>query len=135
MTEFNDLNEIRDGHKESRLEIRAEHDEAKKLSVFHLVGRLDIFTYRELAKQLDAALERCPDLRLVVDFADVNFVASSGWSVFIATRSKLRRGGGSIAFAAMNADLSRVYQAMRMPDLVKVYPSSGDAVGALSAGV
>lgn len=135
MPEFNDINEIREGQKESRLDIILDEDATKKLLTINLDGRLDIFTYRELARKLEAALDRTPDLRVVVNFEKVSFVASSGWSVFIATRSKLRRSGGTIVFASMNEELARVYGAMRMPELVKVFPTAEEAVASITSGV
>lgn len=134
MSEFNHLDDLRDGHAPERLQAEISGDREKGLVTARLKGRLDIFTYRDLARQLEAATDQIPDVRLVVDFAGVTFVASSGWSVFVAMRSKLQRQGGKMAFSGMAEDLARVYGAMRMPELVPLYDNAETAQMRLSHG-
>lgn len=117
---------------ESRLEIMLREEQGGRLVTVALRGRLDIFGYRELAARLEPLLGK-PGLLLLLDLAELSFIASSGWSTFVATRARLKRGGGRIAFAAMNADLTRVYQAMKMNELVPAFASRDEARTYLTA--
>lgn len=116
---------------QSRLEVDIREDPEKNLVRATLSGRLDIFTYRDLSKRLEEAAGGRSGIRLLVDLSKVNFVASSGWSVFIATRSRLKRGEGKMAFAGLNEDLTRVYEGMKMNELVPAYPTPAAALAAL----
>ena len=116
---------------ESRLETQIVDEPERHLVKLLLSGRIDIFTYMGLAKRLEGLVAADPQLRIAVDFSNLAFVASSGWSVFIATRARLKRGGGSLAFCAMQDDLRRVYESMKMTELVPCYASMEEAVQAL----
>jgi anti-anti-sigma factor len=119
---------------ESRLDIDLHEDPQHQCIVAKLKGRLDVFTYRELARRLEEAIGQKNLVRLVVDLSGVGFIASSGWSAFIATRARLKRGGGKMAFVGLNSDIERVYTAMKMPELVPAFSSLDQAVQALAQG-
>lgn len=109
------------------LKIEVRDDPAVNLVTVELQGRLNIFNYRDLAARLDALSVSRQGVRIILNLALVSFIASSGWSVFVATRGRLKRVEGAMAFCGMNEDLGRVYQAMKMHELVPSYASEEEA--------
>jgi anti-anti-sigma factor len=110
-----------------RLKIRIKDDpKANRVTAF-LEGRLDIFTYRALAEEVDATCKDRENVHLVVDLSEVPFVASSGWSAFIAVRGRLKRNQGRISLVGMNEDLKRVYFAMKLKDLIPAFATMAEA--------
>ena len=116
-----------------RLNFEFIEDAAKKCVTAKLTGRVDVFTYLELSKRLNEQFENRPGLALIVDMSGVSFVASSGWSVMIATRTRLRRVDGRLAFAGMNEDLHRIYESMKLPELIPAFASAAEAEKALTS--
>ena len=68
---------------------------------------------------------------LLLDLGEVSFIASSGWSVLLGVRSRLKRANSEWVLAGMNPHLTRTYQAMKLPALIAAYPSVADAEAAL----
>lgn len=110
-----------------RLSIEVVEDAGGGAVTFRLRGRLDVFTYVDLKKSMDPYLEKAAGKCWLVDLTEVPFVASSGWSVFIATRTRLKRIEGRLALVGMGQDLIRIYQSMKMGDLVPAYPTLAEA--------
>ncbi len=117
-----------------RLVITTELDPNKKWVLLSLKGRLDVFTYMGLSKRLNEEIESNPGLNVILELSGVLFVASSGWSVMLATRTRLKRLESRLVLAGMNEDLTRIHSAMKMPGLVPAYPTAAEAKKAL-AGV
>jgi anti-sigma B factor antagonist len=115
-----------------RLDIKVEEDPASQTTKVVLDGRVDVFTYLDLAKQLTAIHEGRDGIKMVLDLSQVYFVASSGWSVFLALRSRLKRQGGRVALAGLNADLKRIYLAMKMAALIPAFDTAVVAAQALA---
>lgn len=113
---------------EHRLELSISDDADRHLVIATPKGRIDIFTYRDMYKRLDEVLANRAKLLVVFDFSQVSFVASSGWFVFVTLRARMKRLGGTLAFAAMKDDMSRVYKAMKMDELVQAFDSVAAAV-------
>jgi anti-anti-sigma factor len=55
--------------------------------------------------------------------SQVDFIASSGWSVLLARRKLSKLSGGELLICGMNADMERVYRSMRISTLL---PSLAD---------
>jgi anti-anti-sigma factor len=117
---------------ENKLHIEELLDAPQGCSHVRLKGRIDIFNYRDLAARLEKAVLDKAGHRLIVNMAGVGFVASSGWSVFMAIRAKLKRSQGVLVFVGLHGDLSRVYRAMKMDELVPSFATMKEAVDAKS---
>ena len=92
------------------------------------VGTLDVFTFLELKKHIEEQA-RAKGVLMIVDLSRVDYIASSGWSVLLSRRQAIKRDGGNLSVFAMNENLRRVYDSMRID---KMLPSAPDELGALS---
>ncbi len=74
-----------------------------------LRGELDISTIGDLRGVLEAECERCPS-RLVLDFAQVEFVDSSALHLLVVTERQLRAdGGGALQVVRTTEPVRRVF--------------------------
>ncbi len=63
--------------------------------VLKLSGYLDGHTFVELEKSLDAAIKGGSH-RIVIDLAELTYIASAGVGVFINSQHQVRKHGGSL---------------------------------------
>lgn len=121
------------GQEDQRLLIDVQDDAPHNLVQVQLKGRIDIFTYQSLSQRLALLYENRPGLVMVLDLKQVQFVASSGWATLLTLRSRLSRMGGRVALAGMNEDLDRIYDSMKLGDLIPRFPDAAQATQALVA--
>lgn len=100
------------------LTVSSQRGEPGRAWTVRLEGRLDVFTFVKLKKALEAISAQDPTAKLAVDLRRVDFIASSGWSVLLARRKLGRAAGGDLAVFGMNAEIRRVYDAMRIKALL-----------------
>jgi anti-anti-sigma factor len=112
---------------DERLSVDADEISVPGAVVFRLQGRLDVFTYNDLKESMDPFLAGAAGKCWLVDLSRVPFVASSGWSVFIATRARLNAIGAKLGLLGLLPEQVRVYQSMRMGDLVPAFANLAEA--------
>ena len=99
--------------------------------IFRLDGRLDIFTYLQLKQAMQPYIDQGSGLCWLVDLSGVNFVASSGWAVFLAVRARLLREHSSLSLFGLAPNLERIHHSMNMDRLVPAYADLDEARSAL----
>jgi anti-sigma B factor antagonist len=101
--------------------------------VLQLAGKLDVFSFVKLKSFLEGVAGEDAKAKLVLDLSNVEFVASSGWSVLLARRKINKLAGGELSICGMNADIDRVYKSMRITPLLPSFPDAATAAKALEA--
>ena len=112
---------------DSRLDVVIQNDAEHGWVVVHLSGRLDVFTYVELKQKIDPLLEGPAGVSLIFDLGNVSSVTSSGWSVFLATHTRLKRIQGKLGLAGLGPELQRIYLSMKMNELVPAFATLAEA--------
>lgn len=93
-----------------------------------MAGVVDMLTSPELETAIDTALQQKPGA-VVIDFTDVEFLASAGMGVLVAAHDK----AGSEVEISVVADgpaTSRPLKLVGIADIVKLYPSLDEALAA-----
>jgi anti-sigma B factor antagonist len=116
---------------EGRISIDVDEAAVPQAVVFRLEGRLDIFTYMELKQRMEPYLAGSEGKCWLVDLSLVPFVASSGWSVLLGTRSRLKLLHCRLALLGLAPNLARIHQSMNMGILVPAFASLAEARSAL----
>ena len=99
-----------------------------RTAVVAVAGVVDMLTSPELETAIDAALQQKPGA-VVIDFTDVEFLASAGMGVLVAAHDK---AGSEVAISVV-ADgpaTSRPLKLVGIADIVKLYPSLVEALAA-----
>lgn len=99
-----------------------------RTAVVAVAGVVDMLTSPELESAIDTALQQKPGA-VVIDFTDVEFLASAGMGVLVAAHDK----AGSEVTISVVADgpaTSRPLKLVGIADIVKLYPSLDEALAA-----
>jgi anti-anti-sigma factor len=97
-------------------------------------GVLDAFSFVELKDFLSALCAQYGGIRVIVDLSEVPFVASSGWSVLLSRRLALRRLGGELSIFGLGIGPKRVYESMRIHEMLPAADNAAEATKLLHLG-
>jgi anti-anti-sigma factor len=101
---------------------------ADRVAVVSVSGVVDMLTSPQLETAIDKALEQQP-AGVVIDFTDVEFLASAGMGVLVAAHDK---AGSEVAFSVV-ADgpaTSRPLKLVGIAEIVSLYPNLNEALAA-----
>ncbi|MGZ8802131.1 MAG: STAS domain-containing protein [Mycobacterium sp.] len=99
-----------------------------RVAVVSVSGVVDMLTFPQLETAIDGALKQ-QSAGVVVDFTDVEFLASAGMGVLVAAHDK---AGTEVAFSVV-ADgpaTSRPLKLVGIADMLSLYPSLDEALAA-----
>ena len=95
--------------------------------VVHLAGYLDAHTATQLEETIHAVITQgCT--RIVVDFADLEYISSAGLGVFMVFIESVRAVRGDIKLAAMKPKVFTVFDLLGFPVLFEIHPSVESAL-------
>ena len=99
-----------------------------RVAVVSVAGVVDMLTSPQLESAIDGALDQQP-AGVVVDFTEVEFLASAGMGVLVAAHDK---AGPDVAFSvvAEGPATSRPLKLVGIADIVSLYPSLDEALAA-----
>lgn len=101
-----------------------------RIGEVRLVGDIDVFASPEVKSTLVAAIKDGQEL-LIVDFAKVSYIDSTGLGALVAALKAARDRGGTIAIACKDPQIRRIFD---VTGLVKVFAMFDD-VSAARAGL
>ena len=102
----------------------------------HLIkptGKLDVFSFVEFRKFFEDFCAATKEPMVVVDLSGITYIASSGWSVLLSRRQAVRRLGGDMVICALGENLLRVYDTMKIEDMLPSAPSPEEGAKLLKA--
>ncbi|HEX6791653.1 MAG TPA: anti-sigma factor antagonist, partial [Candidatus Krumholzibacteria bacterium] len=65
--------------------------------------------------------------RIVVDLADISYVSSGGWGIFVGEVKGIREKGGDIVLSGMTSEVYDVYELLGFADVLRAFKSIADA--------
>jgi anti-sigma B factor antagonist len=111
------------------------HQALNRIDLITVSGRLDAASAPQLKQQIEQLFE-AGRYRIVLDLADLNYIASPGLRVLIEARKRARdrkftdlEGGGDVRLANMPDRIREVFDLTGFTSLFEVYPSTVEAVG------
>jgi len=81
-------------------------------------GRIDSNTSPEFGRHMNAVIDR-GDVNIVVDMAGLEYISSTGLSVFLSSAKKIKAAGGRMALSGLN---SRIRLAFEMSGFLRLFP-------------
>lgn len=100
------------------------------LFILHLKGDVDLHNSPKLRSLLQEKVEaKCP--ALLVNFAEVNYIDSSGLATFVEYYQGCRAFDGKIALAGMNNRVKSVFELVRLSEVFLIYDDVATATAAL----
>ena len=98
--------------------------------VLRPAGRLDPAATRDLERAIAGALETVTGLLL--DFADVTYIASGGLRVVLAAAKKMRAAGGAIAVCGLAPAVRRVFELAGFDSVIDIQDDTESALALLA---
>lgn len=92
-----------------------------------LGGEIDLHTSPELKKKLTEVAQKKPS-RVILNFAQVRYIDSSGLATIIDLFQKLKIYGGKLGLAGMNVSVKSVFEVARLNQVFSIYESEQQAV-------
>jgi len=89
-------------------------------------GHLDSGSSAGLEKKLHD-LVTAGATRIVVDLADISYVSSGGWGIFVGEVKGLRDRGGDIVLSGMTSEVYDVYELLGFADVLRAFKTISDA--------
>jgi anti-sigma B factor antagonist len=96
------------------------------ITEMRLSGHLDSGSSAALEKKLHD-LVVAGAVRLVVDLADISYVSSGGWGIFVGEVKALRNRGGDIVLSGMTSEVYDVYELLGFADVLRAFRTIADA--------
>ena len=98
-----------------------------KATVVELEGNLDTNTSMDAQEHINALVDGGM-LKLLIDFAKVDFVSSAGLRVLLATAKRLGGIGGSLRICGLNEAVNEVFEISGFSTILDVFPTRDEAL-------
>jgi anti-sigma B factor antagonist len=102
------------------------------LQIIALEGEIDLACSPELREILDVHA-RAKRSALLLDFAGVSYVDSSGLATLVEYVRKVQDFDGKLALAAVNTRVKTILDLVRLSEIFPIYPTVAEAKVALAA--
>jgi anti-anti-sigma factor len=99
------------------------------ISIVAIAGSLDSSTSPEAQKSLTEVLTSAK--KVVLDFSALDYISSAGLRVLLGAAKQLRASGGTLGLFGLNPSVREVFEISGFSSILSVYPSEGEALGAL----
>ena len=107
--------------------MRIETTEIGDVSVVGINGKLDTGTAPELETHLNEMLTD-EKTNILLDFSNLDFIASTGLRVLLSTGKKLKKMDGEIRICSLNDTVQSVFVMSGFSDLFKLYKDQESAI-------
>lgn len=98
-------------------------------TIVSVAGQLDAHTASDLEQAIQTQV-LANNVRLVIDFAQLDYISSAGLGVFMVFIEQVRSMGGDIKLAAMQPKVHMVFDLLGFHVLFDMYPTVDAAIGA-----
>jgi anti-sigma B factor antagonist len=97
------------------------------VSIVSAKGEIDIATAPALREQLEAAIDRRPDL-VVVDLQGVSFMDSTALGVLVGALKRSREADGTMRIVVADARVLKVFEITGLTEVFSIFPTIREAV-------
>ncbi|HMB98254.1 MAG TPA: STAS domain-containing protein [Balneolaceae bacterium] len=106
---------------------RIEHRKSEDYDVLDLEGELDAHTASQLEDELKELIAK-NKYNIIVNFDDLDYIASAGLGVFMAYIEDVRSLGGDIKLTNMSKRVYNVFDLLGFPTLYDILEDEEDAI-------
>jgi len=99
----------------------------EEISVLTIKGYLDAHTAPDFEKAIQELLEN-DRYKIVIDFAELNYISSAGLGVFMGFIEDVRKNGGDIKLAQLNDRVFKIFDLLGFPNLYEIYENIEQAI-------
>lgn len=97
------------------------------IALLQIGGYIDNVTSAHLEVAVDDVIAQGMG-KLIVDLANVNYISSAGWGVFLGRIKGLREKGGDLVLTQMIPDVADVFELLEFHRVLKVFETTEEAL-------
>ncbi|MFH1553049.1 MAG: STAS domain-containing protein [Candidatus Omnitrophota bacterium] len=102
-------------------------DDKAGVTVFRMIGDINIETSPDVKKSLDQAISDKKE-RIVINLKDVNYVDSSGLATLVEILKNLRAYGGKLKLSNLSSKVKGLFEITKLDNLFDIAAEEGDAL-------
>ncbi len=107
--------------------MKIEIKESQGVQIIAFEGNLDTNTSPEAESKINELLDEGKQ-KLLVNFEQLNFIASSGLRVLLATAKKLKASGGDLQICGLNSTVQEVFDISGFVTILNVKSTEEEAL-------
>jgi len=104
-----------------------EENAGKGYSVLKCAGAIDYSNFNHGDDIVKKIIER-GTVRLIFDLAEVSYISSSGWTVFLGNLRAAREKGGDITLANMRPEVKYTFKLLELDNMINYFDTAEEAV-------
>ncbi len=97
------------------------------ISIVIVKGFIDTTTSSELEGSIKKLLQE-QRFDIIIDLANVDYISSAGWGIFISEIKKIRENGGDLKLVSMVGDVYEVFELLEFQTILESYDNIEEAV-------
>jgi len=109
------------------LDITTEEKQGK--IVIHVSGRLDASSAPILEEKMSEVIGG-GNFHLLIDFSNVEYLASAGMRLMLSNSKKLKTENGSLLFCSISEDVMEIIKMAGFEKILSIYPTEQEALAA-----
>lgn len=99
--------------------------------VMYLSGRLDVHLSADIEKEINQLIKENPDLNVILDLKDVEYMSSSGLRIFVSTMRLLRDNQKQLKLCNINSAVKKIFEVVELMDMFDIYDSEETALASV----
>ena len=108
-------------------ELEVDSREREGVVLLYPKGFVNAHTVRLFEGEIQKALD-LDRYRLVVNCADLTYIASAGLGALMGVIEEVRHNGGDIRLAELNETVRNIFEILGFHHLYRIFPSEGEAI-------
>ncbi|MFW6365234.1 MAG: STAS domain-containing protein [Spirochaetota bacterium] len=96
--------------------------------IIYLSGRLDVHLSSDVEKEINKIIKENPDVHLLLDLSDVEYMSSSGLRIFVSTMRILRDNRKKLKLSNINSAVKKIFEVVELMDMFDIYDSEKEAL-------
>jgi len=84
---------------------------------------LDQINIHEMGKEMYAVVEKCPGIKMIVDFEGVQYLSSSALGKLITLKRKVEECGGTLKMCRIKPEIMEVFRITKLDTIFDIYPN------------
>lgn len=107
--------------------MKIQEDKKGEIIVLELDGRLDSVTSSQLERSLLSHLQ-AGEQKLIIDFAQVDYISSAGLRVLLMAAKKAKAAGGRVVLSALLTNVKEVFDIAGFTAIFTIFASLSEAL-------
>ncbi len=97
------------------------------IAIIKVGGYIDTTTSAELEHSLSSLL-KAGSYNIIIDLANVDYISSAGWGIFISEIKGIREKGGDLKLVGMIPDVYEVFELLEFHYILKAFDTVEEAI-------